>query len=81
VGFVQLIVAASTGAVPDDDAIDKKAFKAHAQTWFKSIDGGRELAEKVFSLGLWPQFRDRLLPFANAVRRAVGLTDVDDLPP
>lgn len=75
-----LIVDAAIGAVPDGTPNDEsKRFESHAQTWFKTIDGGRELADKLFSLGLWPQFRARLLPFCNAVRAAVGLDALSDI--
>lgn len=77
----QLMIDAARGAVPagveDDD--EKKQHKGHSQKWFKSEDGGRELWEKVFSLGLWPALKDDLLPFCNAVRGAVELESVTDV--
>lgn len=78
----KLIIEACCGTVPDDkkaaDKPVKKMLKAHAQTWFKSEDGGRELAAKVFALGQWPNLRDQLLPFLNAVRVGAGLSTVAD---
>jgi hypothetical protein len=77
-----VIIEAARGTVPEgtpDD--DRNAYKSHAQTWFKSLAGGRELAEKMFALHLWPSFREQLLPFCNAVRSAVGLDDIEDLEP
>lgn len=77
--FRQLIIGAATGAShPDPEASkeDKKAWKKHGQRWFKSRAGGKELAEKMFAFGLWPSLADELLPFVNAVRRAVGLEDI-----
>lgn len=68
-----VIIEAATGFVPADKADKKKEYKSHAQVWFKSLPGGRELARKTFALGLWPEFRERLLPFCNAVREALGL--------
>lgn len=77
--FRQLIIDAATGASHLDPAAskeDKKAWKKHGQRWFKSRVGGKELAEKVFAFGLWPSLADELLPFVNAVRRAIGLDDI-----
>lgn len=77
----ELIVAAMLGKVPEDKKDEKKEYQAHAQTWFKTVDGGRELAEKLFSLNVWSQLRPQLLPFCNAVRRAINLPNIDDLSP
>lgn len=78
--FKAVIIAAAIGSVPDGTADDeKKQFKSDAQTWFKTIDGGQELANKMFALGLWPMFKDRLLPFCNAVLSAVGLDEIQQI--
>lgn len=77
--FRQLIIDAATGAAPTDPEATKetkKAWKKHGQRWFKTRDGGAELAEKVFAFGVWPKLADELLPFVNAVRRSVGLTEI-----
>ena len=69
--FVQLIVQAATGYVPDAVKSDKaraKEYKVHARQWFKSNDGGRELAQKLFTLNVWSDARPVLLPFLNAIR-------------
>ena len=75
-----LLIQAALGTVPDGKDAEKKIYKNHAQIWFKSIEGGQELAAKMFALGLWPTFKDRLLPFLNAIRGAVGLPALQDLP-
>jgi len=80
-GLKKLIVEASTGAVPEDKADEKNQYKSHSQTWFKSEAGGRELASKAFSLGVWPTFRAELLAFCNAVRASVGLSPIEDVKP
>ena len=46
---------------------------------FKSVAGGRELADKVLSLGLWPALKPQLLPFCNALRVALGLPEIEDM--
>ena len=76
----EVIIEAALGRVPDETPSDKqKRYKSQAQTWFKSIEGGRELAEKVFTLELWPHLSAQLMPFCNAVRNAVGLHDIEDI--
>ena len=78
-----LIIAAATGAIPSDkqdaDKSVKKAFQKHAERWFKSVEGGNELAAKVFAFDLWPQLKPQLLPFLNAVRTAISLPQITDL--
>jgi len=73
-----LVRDAALGTVPRGKETESKEYKAHAQVWFKSVLGGRELEGKVFSLGLWPTFRDILLPFCNAILGAATLPEVVD---
>ena len=44
----KLIIEAATGVIPEDkkqtDKGELKTLKKHAEKWFKSVDGGRELA-------------------------------------
>jgi putative ATP-dependent endonuclease of OLD family len=78
----KLMVEAACGSAPVDPNASqeqKKAWKKHGQRWFKSTAGGVELAEKMFALGLWPHVQDRLLPFVNAVRSAVGLRSLQTM--
>jgi putative ATP-dependent endonuclease of OLD family len=74
-----VIIAAAIGTVPVGKEAEKKHYQSHSQMWFKTIDGGRELAGKVFALGLWPTLKPALLPFCNAVRKAVNLDEIADL--
>jgi putative ATP-dependent endonuclease of OLD family len=67
--------------VPQDKTAEKKHYQSHGQTWFKTMEGGHELAHKVFTLGLWPTLKPQLMPFCNAVRRAVDLDEIADLAP
>jgi len=76
-----LLIEAATGTVPAGKESEKNVYKAHAQTWFKSLKGGREIAGKLFTLGIWPAFHPTIMPFINAVRTAVGLPAIEDLPP
>lgn len=76
-----LILEAAMGTVPQDKTGEKKHYQSHGQTWFKTMEGGRELAGKVFAFGLWPTLKPELLPFCNAVRKAVDLDEISDLTP
>lgn len=78
--FKALIIEAALGSVPSGKESEKNEYKAHASRWFKSVEGGRELAGKVFSLGLWEALKPQLLPFCNAVRTAVGSAEITDVP-
>jgi len=80
-GLKTLFLAAALGTVPDDKAAEKNHYQSQGKTWFKSVDGGRELAGKVFTLDLWPALKPQLLPFCNAVRKAVDLDELPDLTP
>jgi putative ATP-dependent endonuclease of OLD family len=75
----KLIADAATGMVPDGKDAEKKHYKGQTQNFFKTADGGRELTEKLFTLGVWSTVRPQLLPFCNAVRNAVDLHDIEDL--
>lgn len=93
--FAELSAAAGTGAalkaavldavkgvVPNGTADDvKKRFKSHAQDWFKSVEGGRELEGVVFEYGLWLTLKPTLLPFCNGIRAALGMVPLTDLVP
>ncbi len=69
-GLKALILDAALGTVPADKSPEKRHYQSHAQTWFKSVKGGRELAGKVFSLGMWPSMQPKLMPFLQ--RRPEG---------
>lgn len=68
----QLIIEASTGSKDGAaDAAQEKQWKKHSQDWFKSYDGGDELAQKMVSLGAWLTICPLILPLVNAIRVAV----------
>ena len=73
IGLRDLVIAAASGnndGAPDTDA--KKTWKKHGARWFKSVEGGRMLAEQMFVRGAWPALKPQLLPFVNAVRTELG---------
>ncbi len=83
-GLRALVVEAATGHVPPGKAAlksERKEYEKHAQNWFKTLAGGRELEAKLFSLELWPKLKDQLLPFCNAVRKAIDLPEIGDITP
>lgn len=75
-----LIIAAASGS--PEGALDNataKTWKKHGRQWFKSEEGGRELARKAEALGVWPQLKPLLMPFLNEVRAFLGQPKSDDL--
>lgn len=78
-----LIVEAATGTIPSHLAsatkAEKKTLRSHGQKWFKSTEGGVELASKVIEFDLLPQLDKQLLPFINAVRNAISLPPLTHL--
>jgi putative ATP-dependent endonuclease of the OLD family len=80
--FRSIMTSAACGLIPDGTAAEKrKEFKSHGRSWFKTLEGGRELFEKARSLGVWPSLRSNLIPFCNAVRAAVDKAEIQDIGP
>ena len=75
----QLIVAASIGSKEGASADDEKAWKKHSRHWFKSEEGGRELAQSMVALGAWEAVSPQVLPLLNAILVAAGLPAKDKL--
>lgn len=76
----RFIKEAAGGTVPEGTPeAEKKTYSKQSQDWFKTERGGRELAAKLFGLGVWPALKVQLLPFCNAVRAAAGLPPLEDL--
>lgn len=69
------IVKAASGTVPEAlrnaPPAQRNPFKGHATAWFKSIEGGRELALKVRDAGVWErQLSELMRPFMLALNQA-----------
>lgn len=76
----ELIVAAATGNTDDAPSEDiKKTWKKHGKRWFKSEQGGRELAQQVFALDVWSVLSPQVLPFLNAIRQILGQSEMQDI--
>jgi putative ATP-dependent endonuclease of OLD family len=76
----QIIIEAATGnadKAPTDEA--HKAWRKHGARWFKSSDGGVELAIKMRQLGAWDALRPTILPLVNAILSAAGQRTVTDV--
>jgi putative ATP-dependent endonuclease of OLD family len=56
----------------------KNPYKGYSSVWFKSVTGGRELADKVHALEAWPHLQARMVPFLNAIRTSVGLVSLPE---
>ncbi len=76
----QLVIEAASGNTDDAPEGDKKAWKKHASSWFKSEAGGAELAQKVIVLGGWDDLSERLLPLINSILNSVELEPIKKLP-
>ncbi|TXF99220.1 ATP-dependent nuclease [Massilia arenae] len=74
-----LIIAAATGSKHGAPDGQDKAWKKHSQQWFKSTDGGRELAERMVALGGWNDIEPKLLPLINAVLTLAGKPALEEL--
>lgn len=73
--LIPWIVDAASGKVPDAlrgaPPAQRNPFKGHASAWFKSVEGGHELARKVHASGVWDQQLEALLsPFFQAIVQA-----------
>ena len=86
--FKQVMREAATGKkvkekikFQNGSEVNTKKFQNHGSIWFKSIEGGWELALKLSLCGAWKNnFKKRLLDFVNASLQANELDILDDLP-
>lgn len=74
-----LIIAAAAGNKEGAPEGQDRIWKKHSQQWFKSIDGGQELAKKMIALGAWGDIHPKLLPLINSVLVAVGRPALKEL--
>ena len=70
----QLVIEAASGTSENASEEEKKTWKSHSSSWFKSEAGGAELAQKAIALGGWNDLSERLLPLITAILASVGLT-------
>jgi putative ATP-dependent endonuclease of OLD family len=70
----QLVIEAASGNSDHAPDGEKKTWKSHSSSWFKSQAGGAELAQQAIVLGGWSDLSARLLPLITAILASVGLT-------
>lgn len=72
-GLQQVVVEAALGTVPDGIEGDEQRgmYRGHAQQWFKSRAGGRELAIKVHDTGLWPELEPAFRGLLTVLRQEI----------
>lgn len=76
----RLVIEAASGNSDGAPEGDKKAWKSHSSSWFKSESGGAELAQKAILLGGWNDLSARLLPLIAAILASVGLVVTENFP-
>jgi putative ATP-dependent endonuclease of OLD family len=62
-----LIIAAASGDSAGTSETAAKTWKKHGKRWFKSLEGGRELANKAYALGAMTQLKPQLQPLIGAL--------------
>ena len=85
--FKQVMREAATGKrvkekikFQNGSEVNIKKFQSHGSFWFKSIEGGWELALKLSLCGAWKNdFKKQLLDFVNANLKVVEQDFIDDL--
>ncbi|MDB5596058.1 MAG: family endonuclease [Hyphomicrobiales bacterium] len=72
------IIAAATGSTRDAPAGTEK-WKAHTARWFKSRQGGFELAGYALADDVWLKLEPTVLPLLNAIPASVGKPRIESL--
>ncbi|MBA8862445.1 putative ATP-dependent endonuclease of OLD family [Ochrobactrum anthropi] len=62
-----VIIAAASGDSHGAPEKVAKTWKKHGKRWFKSLEGGRELADKAYALGAMVEVKRLLQPLINAI--------------
>ena len=80
--FVNTIIEVAIGRVPKDaESNQRHKFESMGRVWFKSIEGGEELAEKMLLFGAWkPAIEEQVMRSVKAYLEAVGVTPKENLP-
>ena len=80
-GLKALILAAALGTVPDDKAAEKKHYQSHARPGSSRSKAAANLPERSSVSASGQALKPQLMPFCNAVRKAVDLDEIPDLKP
>jgi putative ATP-dependent endonuclease of OLD family len=62
-----VIIAAASGDSDGAPEKEAKTWKKHGKRWFKSLEGGRELAEKAYAFGAMSEVKPSLQPLIDAL--------------
>ncbi len=69
-----VIIAAASGDPDGASEKEAKTWKKHGKRWFKSLEGGRELADKAYALGAMAEVKPKLQPFIDALTALTAKT-------
>lgn len=69
-----LIIAAASGDANGAPEGVAKTWKKQGKHWFKSLEGGRELAEKAYALGAMEKVLPKLRPMIDAIAALTAAT-------
>ena len=69
-----LIIAAASGDPDGAPEKEAKTWKKHGKRWFKSLEGGRELADKAYVLGAMVKVKPQLQPLIDALTALTART-------
>lgn len=69
-----LIIAAASGDPGGAPEKEAKTWKKHGKRWFKSLEGGRELADKAYGLGAMVKVKPKLQPLIDALTALTART-------
>lgn len=75
----EAIIAAATGSPIGAPEGAEKEWKAHAGRWFKSRQGGYDLAGYALAEDVWPKLELTVLPLINAILTAVERPAIEAL--
>lgn len=75
----ELIIEAATGNKAKAKDYEAKDWRRHGSKWFKSVEGGRELAERIISIGVWIDLQPKILPLINEILQSAGKEKIVNL--
>lgn len=64
---LRALIAAASGDSDGAPEKEAKTWKKHGKRWFKSLEGGRELADKAYVLGAMVKVKPQLRPLIDAL--------------
>ena len=72
--FRQTIINSASGNTPAWFKGKKnEKFSKSGSKWYKSLEGGKELGEKMYSCEAWSHLKDTFKPFSDTLKETIGL--------